>query len=82
MAGRPPKEIDTGTFAGALGANVRAARVRRKMRAADLAAAIGRPVKTLWDWEVGRGTIPAQDLAAIAAALRCSVPSLLPARLP
>jgi transcriptional regulator with XRE-family HTH domain len=75
--GRPPKAIDTTTQAGRLGAAIRAIRLKRKKRAEDIADAISTPLATYYDWETGRRTPAAIDLAKLAQALRTSMQRLL-----
>ena len=77
MPGRPANPVDTTTFAGRLGANIRARRLRRKLSTIACARAAGVSHSTWCRWETG--DLPAMlHLDAIAAVLRCRPKDLLP----
>ena len=75
---RPPKAQNLKTYAGQVGARIRAARLRKKLSVADAAAAAGAPAPTWYHWEAGRH-LPLDALPAIAEALGTSPRNLLPA---
>lgn len=75
---RPPKEPTTpATYAQAVGAEVRAKRMHRGLTAQDCADAAGVALQTWYSFELGKLTL--DRLPMIAAALGCSIRSLLPA---
>ncbi len=77
MAGRKPKEADLSTFAGRVGAMIRARREKLKKTGDEAAAAAGVPRATWYAWEAGR-SLTLQQLPKIASALGCKVRTLLP----
>ena len=81
--GRPPKEPDLTTYAGRLGARLRALREERgwsveqfrdRLEAAGLGAAAG----TIRNWERGDRTPPAESFPFIASVLGVAPGDLLP----
>lgn len=77
MAGRTPKEPDLTTFAGRVGAGIRARRERLKKTGDEAAAEADVPRATWYAWESGR-SLTLQQLPRIAKALGCKVRALLP----
>ncbi|MFB6320792.1 helix-turn-helix domain-containing protein [Saccharicrinis sp. FJH54] len=81
--GRPPKEPDLTTYAGRLGARLRALREERGWSVEEAAAALrGASVdvtdKTVRNWERGDNTPTIDKLPGIAATFGVSVDALLP----
>lgn len=74
--GRPRKELDTSTFVGQVGAEIRRRRVKKFPRAEDAAEAAGVPAKTWYGWETGK--VHLEALPIVAEALGCSPRQLLP----
>jgi transcriptional regulator with XRE-family HTH domain len=66
------------TFAGRIGAAIRARRLRQKLCVEAAGRAAGVPASTWYHWESGR-SLPLSALPRIARALGCSSRSLLPA---
>jgi transcriptional regulator with XRE-family HTH domain len=79
MAGRPSKPQNETLFAGRVGAIIRRKRVQRKLSVEQAAELAGVAAPTWYHWEAGRH-LPLERLPAIAAALKCSVRTLLPAK--
>lgn len=74
---RPTKPVDTSTYAGQVGARIRARREKLKRSVAEASEAAGVPGGTWYHWEKGEH-LPLQRLPAIAAALDCKPRDLLP----
>ena len=74
---RPANPPDLSTFAGRLGASIRARRERAKLTVDEAASAASVPVPTWYNWESGRH-VSLERLPEIAKALGCSVRLLVP----
>jgi len=74
---RPTKPVDQSTFAGQVGARIRARRWRQKLTVQAAAELAGMPAPTWYHCEDGRH-LALDRLPAIAAALECTVRSLIP----
>jgi transcriptional regulator with XRE-family HTH domain len=72
----PPNEV---TYAGRLGAAVKARRKKLGISVAELADALGVSEATIYDWEKGRRTLDINYMPAIAFALKTSILRLFPA---
>lgn len=77
MAGRPATLPDIDTFAGAIGAEIRRRRERKRLSVPDVAAAVGSLPSSWYQWERGLH-LPLERLPAIAKALGCSPRDLMP----
>lgn len=74
---RPRKPVDQSTFAGQVGARIRARRLKLRLEVAQAAERAGVSVPGWYHWEDGRH-LPLDALPRVAEALECSVRSLLP----
>lgn len=82
--GRPPKEPDLTTYAGRLGARLRALRTERGMTVADVREALaGRSVAVTEDtvraWERGSRSPSLENIQPLAATYGVSADDVLPA---
>lgn len=80
---RPPDDVDTSTFRGRFGANLRTLRrkkfeTREQFREALVAAGMTTTMATISRWESGRNIPELNEWPIIAAVLGCDVRRLLP----
>ena len=75
---RPLKASDSTTYAARIGAIIRSRRLKANLSVAEAAARARVPAPTWYHFEAGV-SLTVERLPAIAAALRCSPRSLLPA---
>jgi len=74
---RPQKPVDESALAGKVGARIKVQRLKKRLSVLEAAGHAGVSA-TMWNsWEDGR-RLPLDRLPAIAAALGCSVRSLMP----
>ena len=72
----PPNDA---TYAGRLGAAVKARRQKIGMSVAEFADAVGVSEATIYDWEKGRRTLDINYMPAIAVVLKTTILKLFPA---
>lgn len=78
MAPRERKQVDDSTYSGRLALRLRELRDKKKMSAEEVAAKLGVPVRSYYNWEQCRRSIPYDLLPFIAEALGITVRTLLP----